>query len=227
MIESEDYKYDYRAQKYLVQLLADPNERVRNIAESRLKEILNFYWQEIEIFDQQEVLRSAYGELTLSLIEKEGIYGPLLYRDFSNMLKDSSNDLQIRMTVLEFLKLICAIESSRLQFMDEIVNLDPSNKKTERFLEKVRAVKNRAESAIRGIQKTLMDVIARENEISFHLIIASIEFLGAIAIFNHGARVLLEDISEDESIFNRIRQSVQEALNQMEANKEDQQSGTE
>lgn len=227
LIENENYNDDHEAQKYLVQLLKNSDEKLRTAGDRRLKEILGAYLDQVNSLSIQDIVTSSYGQSLVILLDNAEVYSPSLYKHFSDLLRDSSNSLQTRITAVEFLKVIYSIEFSRLEVMMGVEEPDFSNKDTKQLFKKIRSIEKRTISVMQDIQKTLIDVIQRESEVGHPLIITSIQLLGAIKIFNHEAMVLLEDIRDDESIFNKIRKTAREALNNMDTIREDQYSGAE
>ncbi|MDE0152006.1 MAG: hypothetical protein OXK80_05895 [Bdellovibrionales bacterium] len=247
MIENTYYVMDHKAQKYLAQLLSHPHLKIRSAVEEHLTSILNIYWEQVKMFEEGVNQGfDSIPPLVSVLADEDVQYSSSLHRHLSRILKKSSIR-SVHMIALEFLNTIYEIELMKLSFIEMVEDNFFSEEDAEPVLESVdkmqeeveRAevvedqffsdadieqmskdmdkVQQRAEKVIREIQKTLVDVIQSESEINYTLIVKCIDFLGKIEIFSHEARVLLEDIRDDKSIFNKIRKSAEQALDNMEA----------
>ncbi len=227
ILTQEDYIFDYKTQSYLVQLLSSNNLSVRQTAEEYLRAILVYHLKTIQ--DQESLDRQTTDPFIkvgmIDVLSDEKLqYHPLLHRYLFDLLQNNTNT-RIRMVALELLNTIYSIESLRLDKLDRLqaeislsgfmdgMNYGKWSKN------KYRKARSRAQSVVRYIHRTLMNVIQSEIEsgskINTLIIINCIQFLGKMNILNNDVSALLKNLITDDSINIAIRDSAQQILDNL------------
>ncbi len=214
IIDQEPYVTDHRMQEYLVQFLDDTNVDVQNAVQQRLKSILSFYLERIKGSIENVANSPRLGRSSISyLARKELQYDPLLHESLSHVLQKSASK-KAHSVALDLLNIIHSIESLKLQLLHKVQQEAVSDVHVSGWAVSKHKFQKRAESTIRYIQRTLMDVIQGEIEGRSSLVISSIQILGKTSIFDRDIERLLKDLSEDDSHI-RTQNVAQRALDEL------------
>ena len=230
ILAQENYIFDYKTQRYLVQLLSGNDLSVRQAAEERLRAILTYHLKTIdqESLDRQTADTFIRIAMIDVLSDEKLQYHPLLHRYLFDLLQNNANT-RIRMVALELLNIIYSIESLRLEQLDRLqaeISLsgftDGMNY-SKWSKSKYRKARSRVQSVVGYIQSTLMNMIKSEiesgSEMNALVVIHCIQFLEKIYILNNDVSALLKKLITDDSINIAIRDSAQQVLDNLSSNR--------